>query len=250
MSRFASVSSTTRIRRRAGFAWGRLATLGTPATLGATGGPGAPAVSAPPAGSGTGPRSGISARPGAAGGVVDPNVLNGEGSGVGERGAPDGAGSDGRTSASILSSSRAISTGLISYSSHPPSSALGRSIAWSPSAMTGIDRVRSDALMRRVAAQPSRTGRSRSMRMRSGAASPASATARCPSAAVRTSYPTRCSRRASAPRFTSFSSTRRIFAMGHGPCCLRPVLATVRGKPAAAATTHALFITSPSSVLL
>src|SRR4029079_7143665 len=63
--------------------------------------------------------------------------------------------------ASILSSSRGRSTGLVSKSSQPAARAFSRSpdIAWAVSAMTGIARVSGAALSRRVASQPSMPGR-------------------------------------------------------------------------------------------
>src|SRR3984893_5332327 len=92
------------------------------------------------------------------------------------------------TSAWIFSIKRAISTGLVSNSSQPAASASSRSpvMAWAVSAMTGICRVSSPALMRRVASQPSSTGKLRSIRMTSGCSVAAMDTPWAPSDAVKT----------------------------------------------------------------
>src|SRR5882757_353310 len=86
-------------------------------------------------------------------------------------------------------------------------------MAWAVSAITGIFRVASLALIRRVASQPSITGRLMSIRMRSGNCDVAISTPCCPSMAIDTSKPLRTSRRESMSRFISLSSTSKIFAM-------------------------------------
>src|SRR5215475_2027170 len=70
----------------------------------------------------------------------------------------------------IFASKRSNSNGLVSQSSQPAASAFSRSLtmACAVRAMMGMSRVAGSALSRRVASQPSTTGRSRSMRMRSG----------------------------------------------------------------------------------
>src|SRR5579884_2297677 len=77
----------------------------------------------------------------------------------------------------------------------------------------GIERVSGAALSRRVASQPSRTGRLISIRMISGACAHASAMPSWPSAAVITSYPLRIRRRESMSRLISSSSISSILAM-------------------------------------
>src|SRR5687768_16005920 len=79
--------------------------------------------------------------------------------------------------------------------------------------MIGMCCVAASALSRRVASHPSITGSPRSIRMRSGLADCATETACWPSMATTTSYPRRCSRRASASRLASLSSTTRIVAI-------------------------------------
>ncbi len=64
------------------------------------------------------------------------------------------------------------------------------SSAWLVSAMTGMARVRSSALGRRVASQPSMTGSDRSMTMTSGRVSKALASASSPLPASATRKPT------------------------------------------------------------
>src|SRR5450759_4758442 len=117
--------------------------------------------------------------------------------------------------ASIFSSRRGISIGLVSYSSHPALMAFSRSpdMACAVSAMTGICAVILAALTRRVASQPSITGKLISIKIKSGCSLSAIVTACSPSTAMTTSNPLRRRRRESMSRFISLSSTNNIFAI-------------------------------------
>src|SRR5687767_6726173 len=134
------------------------------------------------------------------------------------------------SSEAILSISGSKRTGLVSKSSPPAARARSRSLvmAWALSTMMGMCCVNASALSRRVASHPSITGSPRSIRMRSGLADCATETACWPSTATTTSYPRRCSRRASASRLASLSSTTRIVAIEFRS--LRPG-ATMRRRP-------------------
>src|SRR5262249_36901930 len=109
------------------------------------------------------------------------------------------------SSASIFSTSRAKSTGLVSKSSQPAPRAFSRSpdIACAVSAITGMARVSGAALIWRVASQPSRPGRLMSIRISAGVSERAIATPCSPSTAIATSYPRRARRRDSMSRFIS-----------------------------------------------
>src|SRR5262249_53019159 len=77
------------------------------------------------------------------------------------QGAPQDQAAGFPRSRSILAMRRSISTGLVSYSSHPASIAFSRSplMAWAVNPITGTLRVLSSDLTRRVASHPSITGR-------------------------------------------------------------------------------------------
>src|SRR6185369_2118547 len=109
------------------------------------------------------------------------------------------------SSASIFSSSRARSTGLVSKSSQPAAIAFSRSpdIACAVSAITGIARVSGAPLIWRVASHPSSPGRLMSIRISAGASEWAMATPCSPSSAIATSSPRRTRRRDSMSRFIS-----------------------------------------------
>src|SRR5215470_6832069 len=94
------------------------------------------------------------------------------------------------SSASIFSTSRVKSTGLVSKSSQPAPMAFSRSpdIACAVSAITGIRCVSGAALIRRVASQPSSPGRLMSIKISAGASERAIATPCSPSTARATSY--------------------------------------------------------------
>ena len=83
--------------------------------------------------------------------------------------------------------------------------------------MIGTRAVVGEALSRCAASHPSITGRLMSRRIRSGVSLSAMRIACMPSAAIRTSWPLRCSRRDSMSRFMSLSSTSRILAMALAP---------------------------------
>src|SRR5690606_12746834 len=132
-------------------------------------------------------------------------VVDDQDGGIGHAQGRDPSGS----SAWILARRLGILTGLASYSSQPASSAFSRSpgMAWAERAMIGMVRVSSAALRRRVASQPSSTGRLKSIRIRSGRSARASAMPCSPSAATTTSKPDRCRRRVSMYTLSSLSST-------------------------------------------
>src|SRR6202051_4722732 len=87
-------------------------------------------------------------------------------------------------------------------------------MACAVSPITGTLLVATSALTRRVASQPSMTGKLMSMRMMSGFSLFARSTPCCPSTAKITSKPRRMRRRDSISRFISLSSTSRTFAIG------------------------------------
>jgi hypothetical protein len=102
-------------------------------------------------------------------------------------------------------------------------------MACAVSAITGMPAVVGSALMRRVASQPSMTGRLMSIRISSGSSLKALATPAAPSSAITTSKPLRSRRRDSMSRFISLSSTSRILGIpSHPPT--GPAIALVSRK--------------------
>src|SRR5262249_26525023 len=93
------------------------------------------------------------------------------------------------SSASIFSTSRAKSTGLVSKASHPAPMAFPATaaMACAVSAITGMARVSGAALIWRVASHPSSPGRLMSIRMSAGVSERAIATPCSPSTAMATS---------------------------------------------------------------
>ena len=113
----------------------------------------------------------------------------------------------------------------------------------------------SAALTRRVASQPSMTGRLMSIKIRSGVSLCAIATACSPSTAMTTSYPLRSRRRESMSRFISLSSTNKIFAIKSPShhrftSTLRSISARAGRRPTALpiAAAISLSIESPFSI--
>src|SRR6202035_238081 len=86
-------------------------------------------------------------------------------------------------------------------------------MACAVSPITGTLRVASSALTRRVASQPSMTGRLMSIRIMSGRSLRAGSTPCCPSMANTTWKPRRMRRRESMSRLISLSSTNKTFAI-------------------------------------